>query len=288
MPRITFLPGTYEGRKFDVNGATTESKPYTVPRESSASADRRGMPLPDKSVWWHVTDGIFAGYWVRETASVHEIFSPSRRLQLKAGTHAGFRFDPNGTVTNKFERPISADSGAPVGGRMQQGTQPYWLVEDGIWKDFWVPESAVAYEGFSPPARVSFRQGAHTGQTFDGTGAVLQKKDQSLSGDSSALSSGRVDIAGTSYWLIDAGAFAAMWVASSARVYRILDPAETVSFGAGPHTGFTFDAGGNVASQVTKTLSTDSSAPAKGRTTIGGRVCFLMAAGLFAETWVPE
>ena len=145
MPRIRFLPGTYEGRTFDVNGVTQHAKTHTIPRESGASADRRGSPMPDRSVWWHVTDGVFSGYWVRETPSVHEAFSPSRRLRSLAGTHTGFRFDEDGSTTNTLERAISADSGAPVRGRFRLNGKPYWLVDVGVWMDFWVPESAVAY-----------------------------------------------------------------------------------------------------------------------------------------------
>ncbi len=288
MPRIRFLPGTYDGRTFDPNGVTLRTKTHTIPRESGAGADRRGSPMPDRSVWWHVTDGVFSEYWVRETPSVHEAFSPSRRLRSLAGTHTGYRFDENGTTTNTLQRAISADSGAPVRGRFRLNGKPYWLVDEGIWKDFWVPESAVAYEYFAPPARVFFRKGAHIGHRFDANGTSLQRKDQTLGSDSSAQSSGRVDIDGTTYWLIDAGAFAGMWVPSSARVYQILDPPETVAFGAGPHTGFKFDADGGVASQTTKTLSTDSSAPAKGRTTIDGRVFYLIGAGAFGDHWVQE
>ena len=288
MPRIRILPGTYEGRKFDVNGATLEVKPYTIPHESTVDADRRGTPLPDQSTWWHVTNGVFAGYWVRETSSVYESFTPLKQMRILAGTHTGYRFDQNGTVTNKLERAISKDSGSDLRGRMQLRGQPYWLVDEGIWEDFWVPESAVAYERFDAPVSVFFRQGPHTGHEFDAKGTSIKRHDQTLSTDSSTSASGRVDITGTTYWLIDRGAFANMWVPSSARVYQILQPQVFVSFGAGPHTGFKFAASGSVESQVTRTLTTDSNAPAKGRTTIDGRVFYLMATGVFAEYWVQE
>jgi hypothetical protein len=288
MPKVHILPGTYEGRKFDINGATLEVKPYTIPRDSSLEADRRGTPLPDQSTWWHVTSGVFAGYWLRETSSVYESLNPLKHLRILEGTYTGYRFDPAGKVTNKLERAIPRDSGADVRGRMQQRDQPYWLVNEGIWKDYWLLESPATYERFDAPVTVFFRQGSHTGLQFDAKGNVTKRHDQTLSADSNAGAVGRVDLAGTTYWLIQGGAFANMWVASSARVYQILNPPVSVSFGAGPHTGFKFGSNGAVVSQMTKTLSADSSAPAKGRTTIDGRVFFLMASGAYAEHWVQE
>jgi hypothetical protein len=288
MPRIRILPGTYEGRKFDANGATLEVKPYTIPREATVDADRRDTPLPDQSMWWHVTNGVFAGFWVRETSAVYESFSPLKHLRILAGTYTGYRFDPAGTVTNQLARPISKDSGADVRGRMHVRGQPYWLVNEGIWKDYWLAETAATYEQFDAPATVQFRQGSHTGLQFDAKGTITKRHAQTLSTDSSTSASGRVDIAGTTYWLVDRGVFANMWVASSARVYQVLQPPEQVWFGAGPHTGFKFGPNGAVVAQTTQTLSKDSDAPAKGRTTIDGRVFYLMATGVYAEHWVQE
>jgi spore germination protein YaaH len=66
---VGFAAGTYTGYRFDTAGHVTGSKSATLPSASGASADKRAVI--NGRVYLGIVNGIWAGYWVAESASVY-------------------------------------------------------------------------------------------------------------------------------------------------------------------------------------------------------------------------
>ena len=103
---LVFLAGTHTGYQFDATGAVTTSKAATLTRSSSAATDQRAVIVERDGTWFHVTNGIWAGYWLRESPVLYlpgvigqQNFSPTRTVSFAAGTHTGYLFGPTGGVT---------------------------------------------------------------------------------------------------------------------------------------------------------------------------------------------
>jgi hypothetical protein len=69
--RLSFAAGTYVGYKFNAAGTTLATKPFTLHSPSGASAVRRAIPTGYPSNWFYIVDGVWAGYWIKDTASVN-------------------------------------------------------------------------------------------------------------------------------------------------------------------------------------------------------------------------
>ena len=66
--RISFAAGTYRGLTFDALGRVTGSKTATLAAASGASASARA--IINGRPYFKVKDGIWAGYWIRDTKLV--------------------------------------------------------------------------------------------------------------------------------------------------------------------------------------------------------------------------
>ncbi|HEX6128235.1 MAG TPA: CAP domain-containing protein [Candidatus Limnocylindria bacterium] len=67
--RLSFEAGTYTGRQYDKLGRVTSKKTYTLSRASGADAAARAVINGRRQ--WLVKNGIWGGYWVRDTAKVN-------------------------------------------------------------------------------------------------------------------------------------------------------------------------------------------------------------------------
>jgi spore germination protein YaaH len=65
---LWFAAGTYVGRKFDAYGAVTASKSYTLGATSSAPTSQKATIPNQSGNWYYITAGVWAGYWVPESA----------------------------------------------------------------------------------------------------------------------------------------------------------------------------------------------------------------------------
>ena len=64
-PRVvSFAAGTHIGRQFDASGNITASKAYTLASASSAPADQQMTMSTRPGTWYHITAGVWAGYWI--------------------------------------------------------------------------------------------------------------------------------------------------------------------------------------------------------------------------------
>jgi hypothetical protein len=167
------------------------------------------------------------------------------------------------------------------------------------------PPAPGGDEFYSPAARVSFRQGTHTGYRFDGAGRVTAIRTVTLSRDSGANASSRVALANqsgrwfsivngawTGYWLRESPAVqlaSSVTVASGTDV-TVYDPPRRLLFRHGTHTGYRFDASGAVIGERTYTLAWDSGANASVRRTLTNQygTWFAITNGVWAGYWVRE
>ncbi len=70
-PRTLFFePGTYVGRQFNASGAVTASLSYTLATASNAPTSQRSTIPNQPGTWYYITAGIWAGYWIQESAGV--------------------------------------------------------------------------------------------------------------------------------------------------------------------------------------------------------------------------
>jgi Bacterial Ig-like domain/FlgD Ig-like domain len=149
---VTFLAGTYAGRRFDSAGNVIASKTYTLTKSSSAPTSQRNAAIAGQSgAWLYITAGIWAGYWVKESPSDYlpgvaasEHFAPLRTASFAIGTYTGYRFDTAwssvvATKTYSLARSSSASASslAVINGRT------YVLITNGIWAGYWIPMSSA-------------------------------------------------------------------------------------------------------------------------------------------------
>jgi hypothetical protein len=155
--RVSMAAGEHVGYRFAANGSVIATLPATLPRASGADATRAATIPGQSGTWFYISNGIWAGYWMRESAAIvgaplpdaHEAFpgtSPvpvGARITLAAGSHYGYLFTEAGaTIASKWYS-LGRASGANVDRR---GTLPgrtgSWVhVANGIWAGYWMRES---------------------------------------------------------------------------------------------------------------------------------------------------
>jgi hypothetical protein len=65
--RLSFRQGTHTGYRFDANGAMTAELTFTLAWDSGASASARRTLANQYGSWFQIVNGVWAGYWVRES-----------------------------------------------------------------------------------------------------------------------------------------------------------------------------------------------------------------------------
>jgi hypothetical protein len=147
--RVHFLAGTHIGYRFNSGGHTVGSKSYTLTKSSTASATRRAII----NGAWHlyVSNGVWAGYWLRESSKVHLPAARDIRdltgalMTFKAGTHTGRFHAADGRVLSSRTATLTKASKVTVSGYAVINGQPSFYVTSGTWAGYWVPESSSAH-----------------------------------------------------------------------------------------------------------------------------------------------
>jgi hypothetical protein len=95
-----------------------------------------------------VVNGIWAGYWLPETAlaylpgRVDRIGLPGLpRLDFAPGTYTGYRYNASGAVTGTVTATLPRASGANAKVWAVINGIPHFRIANGIWADTWVPET---------------------------------------------------------------------------------------------------------------------------------------------------
>jgi Subtilase family/Bacterial Ig-like domain len=228
---VAFAAGSHVGYRFDSAGNVTASKAATLPSASGALAGTRATIAGRPGHWLAITNGIWAGYWIRESSRAgirgtvdHDALPATTRLQFAAGSHTGYRFGSNGSLTASKTATLSAPSGANVSARaMINGSWHHW-VTNGIWAGYWMRETSRAYVLGMRDHRdllgrtTRFASGTYVGHRWDSAAAVIGSRSGTLASSSGAPAMAWAIINGAPRYLIGAGVWAGHWVPESTAV----------------------------------------------------------------------
>lgn len=143
---------------------------------------------------------------------------------------------------------------------------------------------------------VRLEAGPQTGYRFSSSGAIVARKDLTLSGKAlSQTDRRRVVPNRTGIWIrLTTGALAGYEVRESAVAYipglagdTAYSPAATLSMPAGRYLGYRWDAAWDLDSTVYARIGTATTATATRRAVIDGRPYVLVASGTWKGTWLP-
>ena len=105
---LSLAAGTHVGYRFNAAGGITGSKAFSLGAASSAPTSQRATVPGQAGFWYLVTAGVWAGYWIQESArtavssgppdQAAESYLPFRMLNFAPGTYVGRRFNTYGTV----------------------------------------------------------------------------------------------------------------------------------------------------------------------------------------------
>ena len=143
---------------------------------------------------------------------------------------------------------------------------------------------------------VRLEAGPHSGYRFSTTGAILARKDLTLSGKAMTQTDRRRAVPGRSgIWLrLTSGALAGYELRESPIAYipgkagdTAYRPAATISIPAGRYLGYRWDTAWDLASTVYARVGTATTTTATSRAVIDGRPYVRVAAGTWKDTWLP-
>ena len=142
--RLVFRAGTHVGLRFDSSGRVTASKSYALSRTSGANTTERAVI--NGRAYWRVVNGVWAGYWVAESASIYRAgfvdmtsLPGLARITLAAGTYTGYRYDSLGRRSGSLTARLSRASGASIDAAAVINGVLHYRVHDGIWRGTWLP-----------------------------------------------------------------------------------------------------------------------------------------------------
>lgn len=155
--RIEMSAAEHVGYRFAANGAVISSLPVRLPRASGAPAVRSSTIPGQSGTWFLISDGIWEGYWMRESSAIvggpmpapFDAFpgtSPvpsASRINLAGGPHYGYQFTEAGATIQSRWYPLARDSGANVDRRGSLPTRSgtWSRISNGIWAGYWIRES---------------------------------------------------------------------------------------------------------------------------------------------------
>jgi putative cell wall-binding protein len=146
---VIFGPGTHVGYAFDSTGNGTAVKSLTLDANSNAPYSTRTVPYgwvrPGNGTWFYLSDGHFAGTWIRESSKAFARgfvdrleYVWNRALAVKTGTWSAYRFDAAGAVTAKASATTEATSW-PYSARARINGRPSVYLTGGPLAGYWLP-----------------------------------------------------------------------------------------------------------------------------------------------------
>jgi hypothetical protein len=148
--QMIFAAGSHTGYRFTATGAVAATKTFSLSATSGAATSQRSTVIPAQpGAWLLVDNGVWAGYWIRESTRSYvpgEIdratFAPPRVVSFASGSHTGYRFSATWTVSSSKSYTLGAASAANATARSVINGRPYLLIANGVWAGYWVPESS--------------------------------------------------------------------------------------------------------------------------------------------------
>jgi glucose/arabinose dehydrogenase len=147
---IHFDAGSYTGYRFSSTGTVIGRKSATLARSSTASTSLRTAIAGQSGAWLYIVNGIWAGYYVRESHRTYPPFTRFRLVSFSSGSHTGYRFDAAGRVISRKTSALSRSSSASASAQALIGTTSYLLIANGIWAGYWVPASSTVFLRYPP------------------------------------------------------------------------------------------------------------------------------------------
>ena len=152
---VRFSGGTHTGYKFNASGAVAGSKTATLSRASSAPFGARQRIRNRGGLWYLITAGIWAGYWIQEvpTKSYAQgalawvlAYNPVRTVTFSAGTYTGYTFNTAGAITSAKTWTLGKTSTAHADRLVVINGVQHLAITDGIWAGRYVPlSSKISY-----------------------------------------------------------------------------------------------------------------------------------------------
>ena len=158
---LVFKVGTHTGYQFSSSGAVTATKSASLSRDSGANTSTRSTIANQSGNWFLVTNGIWAGYWLRESSMLflapppptstatlpNATYSPAVSLVFKMGTHTGYKFNSSGALTATKSYTLPKDSGASTSKRTTIANQSgsWYYVTNGVWAGYWLRASEILF-----------------------------------------------------------------------------------------------------------------------------------------------
>jgi hypothetical protein len=225
--RATILAkGKHIAYRIGANGDLLSAKlRYRSSEITIKTAQRAELPnLPGAWLW--VPSGTWRDRWARESADLHlrgesarSPYPSSTRIQVRAGSHTGYKFDDQGRVTGSKSYGLASNSGANIDARAVINGTPHFRVLNGVWAGFWLPESSLVYragiiarQDFPGLPRVDLEAGRYTGYRFTAGGSVRSTKSATLASGSGANVASFAIINGRPHYLVANGIWAGYWV----------------------------------------------------------------------------
>ena len=155
--QLLLRQGVHTGYLFDADGEPTEVRTQALASDTAVATNTR-RTLPNQSgLWFHVTDGSWAGYWIRQSDAVQlteeagaaepltAAYDPPRQVKVRQGTHTGYQFDASGALTAEKTVTRSGSTTFEASGLEvvpnQSGT--WFRVTSGTWDGYWLRSSDV-------------------------------------------------------------------------------------------------------------------------------------------------
>lgn len=146
---IAFASGTHPAYRFDSAGKVTASMSRRLPAASSAPNDQRRR-IRGHGIYYHMTKGAFAGWWVPEawpftyqrSLRLQHNYFPDRQVLLRAGTWTAYQYDSYAKVLRQRSANYPAPTSAPASASAIIHGQLHLLISRGRYAGYWLPVTA--------------------------------------------------------------------------------------------------------------------------------------------------
>jgi putative cell wall-binding protein len=154
-----FHAGVHVGYTFDSSGTGTKAKSLSLSSSSNAPYSSRTVPYgwikPGNGIWFAMSDGYFAGTWVRESSAVYARgfvdrleYYWNRSLGVSAGSRTAYQFDAAGAVTGQKSASTGATTWA-YAARARINGRPSVYLTSGPLAGYWLPVGATTATALS-------------------------------------------------------------------------------------------------------------------------------------------
>jgi hypothetical protein len=125
----------------------------------AATTTRRTIP-GQTGYWFYVTDGPWAGHWIRQSAALYladegapgaawaaASYNPTVTVTIAKGTHTAYKLDSTGAMTAQKTATVSRAVGAQAAKLRAFPNQAgsWFKIMSGTWSGYWLRASDVVY-----------------------------------------------------------------------------------------------------------------------------------------------